>query len=376
MIYLLQNLIKTLPEEQSTNSSHFKDSSLNKILMDYLGGDTKMTLVVAIDGNTGGYEDAVKLGAKAKLIKNYPTMNKIGLNAKRKMDLLVQDMNVKEQNYLAKINLLQTEIKTLKTENDSTTNSTSNSLENALQENSKLKLQLESLQQILGTMSLANPSSSNKNEMNEHDELLKKLMSTCEDVANLQLSVDNGKHINRKLKKQIDANSSKEDVFETMNSTLLKQIQNQEKELEELLTANASLQIEFENLRKVSNSRKERITHLEKILKDLQNHNVQSSSPGKSPKHLPSKLATKVDSNSPQNHSLFKTSSKTSSSSTSNSNSNLNANTSWSVRKASTATITSTTSQDSHTARPIKRGINLHSVRVVSESTIVPEHSP
>ncbi|CCD23709.1 Smy1p NDAI_0C00480 [Naumovozyma dairenensis CBS 421] len=283
-----QNLITTLSDPKSLpyTSSLYKDSALNKILQDYIGGNSKTTFIIPFPSpSIIQHEELIemlKFAMGLKSIKNPLIMNVFGLNLQKQMLLFIKSSKLREENCQTKINYLQSEL-ALKNKLLEPV-ATDHHEENYNDESScsdketimKLKLKIESLEQVLEHISTSeNPKS--KTETNEHDELLKKLMDKCEDVAKLQVEIEAEKNTNSKLKQDLKYSASKQHALETMNLKLLEQLQNQEKECKELLISEERLKRELASAENLKNSKAERIVILERAIKDYRAFEKQNT---------------------------------------------------------------------------------------------------
>lgn len=268
------------------------------------------------------------------------------------MDLFIQDMKIKDDNYVAQINILKAEIDSLKSLHNKSLpeDDEKKMLENTKKENIKLKLQLDSITQLLS-------SSTNEDPNNRIDEEVSEILTKrCEQIAQLELSFDRQMNSNSKLQQELEYKKSKEEALESMNVRLLEQIQLQEREIQELLTTNAILKGELETHTKLTETRSERIKSLESSVKEL---SLNKST-------IPSPRRGSMSSSSGNTMLHIEEGSEIS-------NSPWSANTSskplgWGARKVSSSSIATTGSQESFVARPFKKGLNLHSIKVTSST--------
>ena len=360
-IEVLKNTVRSLSVKdrdsaysaKASHSSAYRDSQLTEVLKDSLGGNRKTKVILTCFlSNVPTTLSTLEFGDSVRQINNKVADNTTGLNLKKKMDLFIQDMKIKDDNYLAQINILKAEIDSLKNlrsepiyEDDAKT-----MLENSKKENSKLKLQLDSITQLLS-------SSTNENPNNRIDEEVAEILTKrCEQIAQLELSFDRQMNINSKLQQELEYKNSKEEALESMNVRLLEQIQLQEREIQELLTSNAILKGELETNVKLTETRSERIKSLESSVKELSINKSTISSPRRG----------SISSSSGNTMLHIEEGSEVS-------NSPWSANTSskpigWGVRKVSSSSIATTGSQESFVSRPFKKGLNLHSIKVTSST--------
>lgn len=260
--------VKNIKSHPSHYNIPYKESYLTQLLRDVIGGNCITTLVLTCSTAEKDEEETLKtlnFGADMKLVRNYPQPNKFGLNSRAKIDLLVEDFDVKEQNYLARIRLLEEEVENLRrpqTEHRALQNRSG--LE---QENNKLKAQLDSLSQLLQNTNIS--SLPDQETVHEHSQLMKTLMEKCEKVIELQMKFDNESSLNKSLISQLEFKSSKEAALEAMNMKLLEQLQSNEEELKELLDSSSLMRKDVEKWSSLAGTRYEKIEDLENIMKGL-----------------------------------------------------------------------------------------------------------
>ncbi|CAI4044749.1 hypothetical protein SKDZ_11G1310 [Saccharomyces kudriavzevii ZP591] len=365
-IEALKNIVQLLAVKNpdsgySTKTSHsstYRESQLTEVLRDSLGGNRKMKVILTCFlSNVPTTLSTLEFGDNIRQIINKVMSSTTGLNMKKKMDLFVQDMKIKDDNYVSQINILKSELDSLKdlSNESSSREDMKTELENYEKENVKLKLQLDSITQLLSSSTNENPNN------NIDDEVAEILMKRCEQIAQLELSFDRQMNANSKLRKEFEYKKSKEEALESMNVRLLEQIQLQEKEIQELLTNNAILKGELDTHTKLAETRSEKIKSLEDSVKELTNNKSAISSPRKG----------SVSSSSANTVSHIEGGSELS-------NSPRSANTSskpvgWAVRKVSSSSIATTGSQESFAARPFKKGLNLHSIKVTPNTPKSPD---
>lgn len=263
---------------KASHSSTYRESQLTEVLKDSLGGNRKTKVILTCFlSNVPTTLSTLKFGDSIRQINNRVMDNTSGLNLRKKMDLFVQDMKIKDDNYISQINILKAEVEILKgqsSESDSKEDMATK-FDDSKKENTKLKLQLDSIAQLLGKLTNEEPNNS------INDEVSVILMNRCEQIAQLELSFDRQVNANSKLEKELEYKKSKEEALESMNVKLLEQIQLQEKEIQELLTTNAILKGELETHSKLTETRNERIKSLEGSVKELGINKSATPSPRK-----------------------------------------------------------------------------------------------
>ncbi|CAI4579633.1 CLL_collapsed_G0032790.mRNA.1.CDS.1 [Saccharomyces cerevisiae] len=360
-IEALKNTVRSLSMKErdsaysakGSHSSAYRESQLTEVLKDSLGGNRKTKVILTCFlSNVPTTLSTLEFGDSIRQINNKVTDNTTGLNLKKKMDLFIQDMKIKDDNYVAQINILKAEIDSLKSLHNKSLpeDDEKKMLENTKKENIKLKLQLDSITQLLS-------SSTNEDPNNRIDEEVSEILTKrCEQIAQLELSFDRQMNSNSKLQQELEYKKSKEEALESMNVRLLEQIQLQEREIQELLTTNAILKGELETHTKLAETRSERIKSLESSVKEL---SLNKST-------IPSPRRGSMSSSSGNTMLHIEEGSEIS-------NSPWSANTSskplgWGARKVSSSSIATTGSQESFVARPFKKGLNLHSIKVTSST--------
>ncbi|CAI4034685.1 hypothetical protein SMKI_11G1340 [Saccharomyces mikatae IFO 1815] len=365
-IEALKNIVRLLSVKdrdsaysvKASHSSTYRESQLTEVLKDSLGGNRKTKVILTCFlSNVSTTLSTLEFGECIRQITNKVIDNTTGLNLKKKMDLFIEDMKIRDNNYASRINILKAEIDSLKTPSGELVSQgdMKTKFENSEKENAKLKLQLDSISLLLSSSTSENPNHSIDEEVAEI------LMKRCEQVAQLELSFDRQMNVNSKLQKELEYKISKEKALESMNVRLLEQIQIQEKEIQELLTTNAILKGELETHAKLTETRSERIKYLESSIKELSINKSTASSPRKG----------SVSSSSGNTMSHIEEGSELS-------NSPWSANTSskpagWSLRKVSSSSIATTGSQESFVSRPFKKGLNLHSIKVTPNAPKSPD---
>lgn len=243
--------------------------------------------------------------------KNNNTIKNVkGLNSRKELELLKKDINLKENFYKSQIRLLEEQLKFIKSQNN--LKKIDNKIEinskrkSGLQEeikfqereNRKLKKQVKTLAHLLtkannsenlnelhnfsispisptnddNTRELTNNSNSTSIlNTEDQDLLLQTLLQKCEQVVDLQLSLDDEVNKGTVLQKQAEFAQFKGQTLETMNLKLLDQINLLEKDLQITLNENAIKSKEANHWKDVAQSRKSKIKSLETNVSNLQN---------------------------------------------------------------------------------------------------------
>lgn len=365
----VQTVVNTVIQNQSVNKLYtengltpsttlttqrvpYKESQLTGLLQDVFGGNCRTRMILNCFEDKAHHEETIstlRFGSMVQEMVNFVRADKSGLNSKKKLDVIVDDMKVREDNYLTKIKLLEQEIGRLnkKQEDVGTEEELTEKLNASEDENKKLREQLETLSQLF--------NSSDPKEAEDNKKIIQTLMEKCEAVAELQLKLEGQLHENSIMKADNDIKSAKVETLETMNTKLLDQLQTQESSSQDVLKSNAILKKELDALAKLSEAQKEKIKILETRLRD------SSISAMSSVESSPRKGSI---SSSSMNTMLPIEETESQSKSWGFSNPSTKGTSFWGSRKVSSSSVTTITSQDSIHLKPLKKGFNLKSIKV------------
>ncbi|CCH57883.1 hypothetical protein TBLA_0A00820 [Henningerozyma blattae CBS 6284] len=318
----------TSPYDQQINGKKSNDynSNLVDIMSIPIGGNCKTLFISTISPLLANQNETfitLRISEQIKSIissSNNINKNIKGLNSKKELELIRMDINLKEEYYKCQIRILEEQLKLMKSHSNiiTETNTTRNSglqeeIKYQEKENRKLKKQVKTLAYILTKTNRNNKSATNtisNDDMNQGDEidgnnindddnelnkqdtnladedddddgdgnsletednsehLLNTLLEKCEQVVELQLSLDEEINKGLILQKQTEFSKFKGQTLETMNLKLLDQINLLEADLQMTLAENVSKRKEIEHLKQIANSRKSRIQYLENDIKE------------------------------------------------------------------------------------------------------------
>lgn len=366
----LKQTVKLLSEHEKGKpiNEHvipYKTSNLTKLLYEQLIGNCKTTIILTCCNKEYQKENVIELlefGNQLKDIETQVTANKFGLNPKKKMEIFQEHMKLKEDNYKSRLIMLKKELELLKTDTQNK-DLIDDKLKQKNEENTRLNEQLETLRTYLK----GDDNSSIDQTVKETTEnIMQTLMDKCEHVAQLQLLLDDQKHRNFKLIEASKMNKAKIESLETMNFKLLDQINSQEQALTKVLTLNATIKDELSNFINISKTQEEKIKALEESIKIKSTLVTEGDS-------VSSILATDGTSSSsvdtyPEQHKA------------SSWGFGSNKNSFWNNAKKPSAksnvimpSVTNSSkeplnlaSYDKPLPKPMKKGLNLHSLRIVS----------
>lgn len=347
----------------ATQRVPYKESQLTGILQDVFGGNCRTRVILNCFEDKVHHDETIttlRFGSLLQEMVNFVKVDKSGLNSKKKLDVIVDDMKVREDNYLTKIQLLEKEVSRLNKLKDETRDTAvlEEKLSEKEDENKKLREQLETLTQLY--------NNSDPKEAEDNKKIIQTLMEKCEAVAELQLKLEGQLHENSIMKADNDIQSVKIETLETMNTKLLDQLQTQESSSQDVLKSNAILKKEIETLAKVTETQKGKIKSLESRIRDSSAMSSVESSPRKG-----SMSSSSMNTMLP----IEETESQTKS--WGFSNPSTKGSSFWGTRKVSSSSVNTITSQDSVHLKPLKKGFNLKSIKVVNgQETPQAESSP
>lgn len=365
----LKNMINTLSEYETKhgiimadNLIPYKESILTKLLIDSLAGNSITTFIICCSTDKNNERDSARSLITGSILKGIKTSihpNIFGLHQKKKMTMLVENMKMKEENYLFRIKQLEEERNKLRSESYETVKPNPDSLKEKLKqsetENKALLEQLELLNSLLRSSSDHGINSIPNNDY--MSDITNTLIVKSSKVIELQISLEETKHRNFRMMETVKELHSKDINLEQMNYKLVSQIKSHEKAIQDLLTVNAAIQSELDNSREINKVRNEKVRLLEERVSKLNLTNSEFAGNTLPPRHR---------STGPPGHAMMqideeKGSSKVSSWGFSHSKNGL-----WGMKKASTGSIAASNSEDMFVPRPLKKGLQLNSVRIFS----------
>lgn len=364
-MYSLDNVARSLAAKQNAldgastaihDHKHVphKESHLTRLLQGAMGGNSKISVLLTCSAAEHDHEETLNtldFGANMTMVNNLVEQNISGLNSKVVQDLLLKNMSIKESNYISRIKLLENELKEAQTKVRRELHEESGQKEEILMENKKLKVQLDSLSQLLKKPDMSKHSGNNQEEQSD---IVSTIIEKCEKIIELQMKLDREIAKNHSTTQELSYKNSKEEALEAMNMRLLEQLQANEEELKFMLISNSVMKDSMEKWSNVAATRLESIKVLENALKEfpLSRQDIRSkrrssgSSSGSTMVHI------EEDPNTEKGSWFF-----------GNSNSTL-----WGTRKVSSgSSVITPASQESTTARAPKIGLNLRVVRPTEE---------
>lgn len=350
------------PNDNTAHSVPYRDSSLTKLLINLLAGNSITTLLMCCSTDKIDEMDSInslKISSTIKKIHTQIYPNIVGLHQKKKMSLLYENMKTKEENYLKRIKQLEEERNTFRETYDKpadgqSNKTTSQKLQQSEAENKALIEQLELLKGLLNKPSDGNKINQ-KTPMGNTMDITNSLIEKSSKVAELQVSIEEMNHANYVLKEKLKRIGGKDTTLEQMNNKLVTQIKEHEKLIHDLLTANAAMESELDHFKEINKVRTEKV----KILEDRISKTNISGTPYDNTTTMTPRQGS-ISSSS--GHTIVPIDEEKEVGSASWGLKNTN----WGTRHASVGSIGITTSEETFVPRPLKKGLKLNSVRVVS----------
>ncbi|CCK71452.1 Smy1p KNAG_0H00360 [Huiozyma naganishii CBS 8797] len=357
-VALLREVVADLSSDES-KASRYKEAHLTKLMYEPLMVNFKTSFVLCCSNNSKNRNDTLQLlqfGAQLQQIRTQVSGNVFGLNSKRKMELYLSDMKLKEENYKERIRFLQRQLESSKNLNNGTAGTTSNKPANPVMDR-LMKIQIENFKlkeqvKLLHSLKKAKASGETFNE----EKIMQTLLEKCEQLATLQIEVDDEGEAITKLNGKLKLIEEKDHSLEKMNAKLVEQMNFQEQSLEKVIEHNSVLVSELNHWKNLITTQKDNIEALEEKLKRLgiaqqnqMSNSLDSAAFDRQRKHSV---------HSSNTHSPHKEDTPTA--------------TLWAAKRAHSSDPATATSQSkapnrSHKApRPIKKGLKLNSIRVVS----------
>lgn len=283
----LEKVIDILSRQKKINST-FKESNLTRLLYGPLLNNFKNLLLISCSSDPKNEIISIQtlnFASKFQKVENFAHRNHLGLNAKRKMDLFVEDMLIKEDNYKMKLKLMNESLSSL-TEGKSEADIINEQLRTKEIENEHLKEQINMLRMLKRNKKVSNNNeNAEDNKDNEQDEkrVMQVILEKCEEIAQLQLAMEEVKHKNVKLEEEFKNAQLEKLQLEEMNAKLLQQINSQEKSLSSVLSHNAILQNDITNMQDIKSRQTQQIIFKENVIKaQNENNKLNSISEGSS----------------------------------------------------------------------------------------------
>ncbi|KAG0670290.1 hypothetical protein C6P45_002600 [Maudiozyma exigua] len=368
-IKAVNHVIKMLHEHQTKhpndNTAHsvpYRDSSLTKLLINSIAGNSITAFLTCCSTDKIDEMDSINSLKTSSTIKKIHTQvypNIVGLHQKKKMCLLYENMKTKEENYLKRIKQLEEERNTFRETYDNpaegqSNKTTSQKLQKSEAENKALIEQLELLKSLLNKPSDGSKMNQ-KALMGNTIDITNSLIEKSSKVAELQASIEEMNHTNYILKEKLKRMGGIDSNLEQMNNKLVAQIKEHEKLIHDLLTANAAMESELDHFKEINKVRNDKV----KILEDrVSKVNINGASYDNTASMTPRQGSI----SSSSGHTIVPIEEEKE---IAPSSWGLK-NTTWGTRQASVGSIGITTSEETFVPRPLKKGLKLNSVRVVS----------
>lgn len=364
------------PDDRREYSIPYRESALTKLLLNALTGNSITTFLICCSTDKEDEIDSInslRIGSTIKNLKTSIHANIVGLNQKKKMDLLYENTKKKEDNYLKRIKQLEYERNGLRENHKGPDGNISNSvtfqkLQKSEAENKAVVEQLELLKGLLNRPSKEPLNSSPQPNGNIMD-ITNSLIQKSSRVAELQASIEEMNHLNYNLKEKIKEMGGRDVSLEQMNNKLVLQIKEHEILIQKLLTANAAMESELDHFKEINKVRTDKVKLLEdrisKVSINNNNNNAYDSS-------VETPRQGSVSSSS--GHTIVPIDERKEIGASPWGIKNA-INNGWGNRQASVGSIGISTSEETFVPRPLKKGLKLNSVRIVSGPATTP-HTP
>lgn len=350
---------RNIPE----SSIPYRESTLTKLLLSPLIGNSLTTFLVCCSTDRIDEKDSMKTLLSAGVIRRIRTNvrpNVFGLHQKKKMTLFYEAMKTKEQNYLSRIQQLEQERDSMRDKYSGNSQGSAQSpisieLKKSEAENKALIEQLALLRSAL--QNGGDGKSVDAQQTGSIMDITNSLIEKSSKVVELQSSIEETKHMNFILKGKLKGIDGRDKALEDMNTKLMSQIKAHEKMIQDLLTANAAIESELDHFKEINKIRTEKLQLMEERMSKL---NLGSSG--------------QDNASSIRNNSLSASSGHTmvpidegkvgfggSSWSNPSPKTTVPRN-----RQVSVGSIGQSSTEDGFVPRPLKKGLKLNSVRVVS----------
>lgn len=283
----LGNVINALTDSKSTHIP-YRHSKLTRILQESLGGNSRTSLIINCSPSNFNESETIstlRFGTRAKKIKNKAHVN----NDPSKLDLITQinqlkkineEQSLKTQEVMYELELWKTGIyKVEKEEAEEISSSPSETTLSEIEINKEAELKINGLNQRVSRLTEILTNVSNLNEHNYknsnlqqkfidsqklNNELMNDIQFECMKNVDLQLKLE-------ELKEAKAANESGKSLAleVTLEQFTIK--------LEELESQNHLLRQEISTIKKISETRNERIQNLESMLKSYKYNESRES---------------------------------------------------------------------------------------------------
>lgn len=351
----LGNVINALTQVESKSkrtSAHipYRDSKLTRLLQDSLGGNSKTTLILNCSTSRFNEQETLstlRFGSRAKKIKNFAILNKNNLSSRNSLEQQLEELKSRETGYLLRISTLEKELLEFKAQNDVEDPSQKPlpPTPDLLEENKKLKSQVESL---AGLISHSNSGASDDPSIS-FDDLIQNLMNRCENVVEIQASLDEQVELNKKFQQSLASTTERMYTLEDRSQRLLYQLQETQIENQDLMNTNNSLARDLKTTLEIAGTRSERIKVLESTVKELSMMRMGHASKNSISSSVTAVTPIEEEQEwSPQSGGIWGM---------------------FSSRRSSNSSTSSTKKPNVPTSKPKRQGINLNVVKPIKGGT-------
>ena len=341
----------------------YRESTLTKLLLSPMIGNSLTTFLVCCSTDRKDEQDSMKALLSAGVIRRIKTnvrANIFGLHQKKKMSLFYETMKIKEQNYLDRIKQLEHDRDNLREKyggasNANTPTHVATELKKSEAKNKALIEELALLRSAL--QNGGDGKSIDAQQTGSIMDITNSLIEKSSKVVELQSSIEETRHMNFMLKGKLKGIDGRDKTLEEMNTKLMLQIKAHEKMIQDLLTANAAIESELDHFKEINKVRTEKLQLLEERMAKL---NVAHSG---------------QDSMASARNNSFSASSGHTMVQIDEGKAGFGSS-SWGYpspqkgtprnRQVSVGSIGQSSSEDGFVPRPLKKGLKLNSVRVVS----------
>ena len=282
---------------------NFKDSTFAKLLYSLLMNNYKNLFIVCcstLENDLTRTLDTLRFALKLSTLGTYVFHNNFGLNSKAKFDIYANEIRLREENYILHIKSLKRRLESIMEIQDKYKEFDKNIGKLEL-ENAKLKEQIKIVKQLNDDTQKKEasdkdatvddfvqtqdedksnvPKDGSKNDFDSQG-TMQIILEKCEEIANLQLSLDKEKKANENYQKELDELCDMEIALRDMNIKLLDQVNSQTKLLENVLSHNETLKNEVLKWTNLVESQNKKLRRLEQELKVSNDINSDKNTKG------------------------------------------------------------------------------------------------
>ena len=287
--------------------NHFKDSTFTKLLYSSLMNNYKNLFIMCCSTFKTDLTrtlDTLKFALNLSKLETNVYHNKFGLNSKAKYDIYVNEIKLKEENYKLQIEFLKKRLEAVM-EVQKKHEEVDKNISQLKLENAKLKEQIRIVKQLnsnsdsdfqkdegsdkdIKTENLSRSPSDDTSDVSrvtdkcnsDTQDAMQIILEKCEEIAKLQLCLDKERQANKNYQQELDELRDTEIALHDMNSKLLDQVNSQTKSLESVLSHNAMLKNEVLKWTNLVENQNETLQRLEQKLKEDKNFNTKDTHTG------------------------------------------------------------------------------------------------